>query len=203
MGPFEIVAPRGQHPGPGGPGRSSTVTVVLALLAAWSVTLGSQPIESATERSIKAAYLYKFAAYVEWPEHVFAAATDPLTIGVYGADSLAAELAETTAGRTVDGRPIAVRRVAEAAELGEVHILFISAASGRELPALTAAASAHSVLVVTESRDALEQGSVINFRPVAQRIRFDVSLDSADRNQLRLSARLLAVAAQVQPRRGE
>jgi hypothetical protein len=54
--------------------------------------------------------------------------------------------------------------------------------------------------VVTESGDALELGSVINFRPVDQRIRFEVSLDSADKSRLRLSSRLLAVAEHVTPR---
>jgi len=181
--------------------RQATLAIILAFLLGWSAALNGQPVRSAAEQSIKAAYLYKFADYVEWPAKVFAAESVPLTIGVFGADSLAAELGEITAGRTVNGRRIEVRTIAAPAELSGVHILFVSAASDDDLPVLADAATVHSVLVVTESRDGLERGSVINFRPVDQRIRFDVSLDSADRNRLRLSSRLLAVADNVRPRR--
>lgn len=179
----------------------ATLAVILAVLVGWSAALNGQPVRSAAEQSIKAAYLYKFADYVEWPAHVFAAEADPLTIGVFGADSLAEELGELTAGRTVNGRRIEVRTIAAPAELADVHILFVSAASDSELPVLADAAAMHSVLVVTESGDGLERGGVINFRPVDQRIRFDVSLESAERNRLRLSSRLLAVADNVRSSR--
>ena len=179
----------------------AALAAILSFLAAWSAAVDGQPVWSATEQSIKAAYLYRFADYVEWPGHVFGEKSDPLTIGVFGADALADELGQMTAGRTVNGRRIRVRTVTGASELSGVHILFVSAASDSELPALADAAAMHSVLVVTESGDGLERGGVINFRPVDQRIRFDVSLDSAARNRLRLNARLLAVADHVQQRR--
>ncbi len=181
--------------------RQATLAVILALLVGWSAALNGQPVRSAAEQSIKAAYLYKFANYVEWPATVFAAESVPLTIGVFGADSLAAEVGEITAGRTVNGRRIEVRTIAAPSELSGVHILFVSAASDNDLPALADAATVHSVLVVTESEVGLKRGSVINFRLIDQRIRFDVSLDSADRNRLRLSSRLLAVAEKVRSRR--
>lgn len=155
---------------------------------------------SASEQSIKAAYLYKFAAYVDWPEGVLDDPTTPLTIGVLGADTLADELESITAQRTVAGRSIVVRRIGSGDTLEGVHILFVAESGMDEFERLAPAAREHSALVVTEAGDGLDLGSVINFRPVDRRIRFEVSLESADKSRLRLSSRLLAVAENVRPR---
>lgn len=172
----------------------------ILLLVAWSVATSAQPAGRASAESIKAAYLYRFAAYVEWPEWAFPSDSAPIVIGVFRANLLADELREMTADRTVAGRRIVVRRIRSRDSLEGVHILFVSASGSDDLSSMLDVARAQSVLVVTEVGEALEMGSVINFRPVDQRIRFDVSLESAERNRLKLSARLLAVADHVQPR---
>jgi hypothetical protein len=174
--------------------------LLFAAALSWAAPALSQPIDSASEQSIKAAYLYKFADYVEWPEGVLPDPFAPLIIGVVGDDPLAEELAEMTRGRSVHGRSILVRRLEPEDSLDGLHVLFVAAAGSDDLRDLTPAARERSVLVVTESGDALESGSIINFRPVDQRIRFEVSLDSADRSGLKLSSRLLAVAVYVRPR---
>jgi hypothetical protein len=174
--------------------------VLLTTFSTWSGSAASQTADSASEQSIKAAYLYKFASYVDWPVGALDDLSTPLTIAVMGADSLADELAAMTGGRTVNGRSIFVRRLKADEALDGVHILFIGATGREVLTEITPVAHAKSALVVTESSDALELGSVINFRPVDQRVRFEVSLDSADKSGLRLSSRLLAVAEHVIPR---
>lgn len=170
------------------------------LAVTWAAPVGGQSVDSASEQSIKAAYLYKFTDYVEWPPDVLEDPDVPLTIGVMADDRLAGVLESMTLGRVVRGRSIAVRRVAPREPLDGMHVLFIGSAGTAELPDLAAAARQHAVLVVTETGNALQNGSVINFRPLDQRIRFEVSLDSADRAGLKLSARLLAVALHVEPR---
>lgn len=162
--------------------------------------VSSQPVNSASEQSIKAAYLYKLAEYVEWPEGALGAAKAPLTFAVVGADPLADKLRELTRGRTVLGRRIVVRSIAAQDSLSGVHVLFVGSAAMDALAGLTEAARENSVLVITESNDGLAGGSIINLREMDQRIRFEVSLDSADQSRLKLSSRLLAVAARVQPR---
>jgi hypothetical protein len=166
----------------------------------WAAPVGSQAIDSASEQSIKAAYLYKFTDYVEWPSDVLQDPGIPLTIGVLADDLLAGELEAMTRGRAAHGRSIVVKRVAPRDPLEGMHVLFVGSAGTADLPRLTTAARQHAILVVTETGNALELGSVINFRPMDQRIRFEVSLDSADRSGLKLSARLLAVAVHVEPR---
>lgn len=159
---------------------------------------GGQPGAPAApnlERSVKAAYLFKFLGYVEFPAP--AEAGGPLVVGVLGADDVAAELTRITAGRTVGGRPIAVRSVRENEALGGMHMLFVGA-EGAPLAKLLRSAAQSGVLGVTEDENGLQQGAVINFRIVEDRVRFEVSLPAAERSNLKLSSRLLSVAWHVQ-----
>ncbi|NHZ37636.1 YfiR family protein [Massilia rubra] len=149
------------------------------------------------ERSIKAAFLYKFLGYAEFPASAFADANAPLVIGVAGADELAADLARIVAGRAVQGRAVLVRPLREHDPLAGVHLLFIGGDDPARLRTALRAIGAMPTLVVTESQQGLQQGSVINFRIVEERVRFDVSLEAADRNSVKLSSRLLTVANHV------
>jgi hypothetical protein len=156
----------------------------------------------ALERRVKAAFLYKFLGYADFPAAAFADSASPVTIGVVGSDEMAAELAQVAAGRQVRGRPIVVRTLREG-EPGQVHLLFVAgndnARSARVLRAALAssAATSSALLPVTECELGLQYGSVINFRIIEERVRFDVSLDSAERNNVKLSSRLLTVANRV------
>lgn len=147
------------------------------------------------EQRVKAAFLYQFAAYVEWPPTAFAYPDTPVTIGVLAADGLAAELEKMIVGRTVSGRPVAVRRLKAGEPLAGLHILFIGGPERGRLSQL--ARPGPAVLTVTESDGALAQGSVINFIMVDRRVRFEIALDAAEKSGLRLSSRLLAVAQDV------
>lgn len=150
----------------------------------------------ALERRVKAAFLYKFLGYAEFPAGAFADPGAPVTIGVVGSDEMAAELARVVAGRNVAGRPVVVRQLREGEGGNPVHLLFVagsdSVRAGRVLKS-----SPPALLPVTECELGLQQGSVINFRIVDERVRFDVSLDSAERNNVKLSSRLLTVANRV------
>jgi hypothetical protein len=149
------------------------------------------------ERRVKAAFLYKFLGYTDFPASAFADATAPLTIGVIGADDLTVELARVVAGRTVNGRPIEVRELRESDAGARVHLLFVGGNDPLRVARLVHQATG-AMLVVTECENGLQAGSVINFRIVDERVRFDVALDAAERNGIKLSSRLLTVANRVQ-----
>jgi hypothetical protein len=153
--------------------------------------------ESAQERSVKAAFLLKFVGYVEFPEGSPAASAGPLVIGVLGADEIGAELVRTMAGRTINNRPVTVKILRPSDSIAGVHVLFIGGGSERSQRLLHAATNM-GVLTVTESDGGLREGSVINFRLVDERVRFEVSLDAAEKARLKLSSRLLSVAYFVQ-----
>ncbi|MCC2955286.1 YfiR family protein [Massilia sp. IC2-477] len=151
----------------------------------------------ALERRVKAAFLYKFLGYAEFPPQAFGDPAGPLMLAVVGSDDMAAELARIAAGRVIAGRPIAVRRLGEHEPIPPVHLLFV-AGSDNERAARVLRAAPAAYLTVTECEGGLRFGSVINFRIIDERVRFDVSLDAADRKNLKLSSRLLTVANRVQ-----
>ncbi|UVW26863.1 YfiR family protein [Massilia sp. H6] len=151
----------------------------------------------ALERRVKAAFLYKFLGYAHFPPSAFADAAVPLTIAVVGSDEMAAELGRIASGRLVGGRSITVRRVAENDALPPAHLLFVAGADSERAGRVLRAASS-SLLTVTECELGLRHGSVINFLIVDERVRFDVSLDAADKKNVKLSSRLLTVANRVQ-----
>jgi len=150
------------------------------------------------EQRVKAAFLFKFGGYVEWPERLFPRSDSPLVIGVAGADVLVAELSRITSGRTMNGRPLTVRRVRSGEQVAGVHVLFISRSEAGRLGELLSTTQGQPVLTVTETEKGLAQGSVINFVVADNRVRFEVSLEAANRNGLRIGAPLLAVAQRVQ-----
>jgi hypothetical protein len=149
------------------------------------------------ELEIKAAYVYKFGSFVEWPPSAFAGPDGAFIIGVIGADALAAELERVVSGRPIQDRSVVVRRLRRGEPFGRLHVLFVGQAEAARLPEILAAAKGHGVLTVTETDNALAQGSMINFVAVEHKVRFDVALPPAERDKLKISARLLAVARKV------
>lgn len=155
------------------------------------------PPQATTERQVKAAFLYKFLGYTEFPPAAFGDASSPVLIGVAGSDDMLAELARTVVGRTLNGRPIVVRPVRDGDNPGPLHLLFVAGSDGPRVSRTLRNASG-AMLLVTECEFGLQMGSVINFKIVNEHVRFDVSLDAAEKNNVRLSSRLLNVANHVQ-----
>lgn len=169
------------------------------LLLLW-LTLGAAASPAATysEEAVKAAFLHRFGAYVQWPSPP--AGDTPFVIAVVGSDAVVEQLERLLPGLSVQNRPAQVRRVKEPRELDGVHILYIGEGGvGRARP-LMAAAAARPILVVTDDEDGLDRGGIINFVRVERSIRFDVSLPAADRSGLKIDSGLLSVAAHVQER---
>lgn len=146
---------------------------------------------------IKAAFLYKFGGFVEWPDAAFAGPETPLVIGALGADALADELERVTAGRRVQDRAVAVRRLRPGEKPEGVHVLFIGESQNARIAEVAAALRGEPVLVVSESASATSRGSMINFVVEGNRVRFDVALPPAEAGHLKISARLLGVARRV------
>jgi len=177
--------------------RALALPLLLAGVGAPLAPLAAQAAAPALERRVKAAFLYKFLGYAEFPPQAFADAATPLSIGVVGADDVAAELTRIAAGRLVAGRTITVRTLREQ-DLAQlpVHLLFVAGQDGSNAARLLRASPAW--LTVTECEGCLQHGSVINFTIVDERVRFDVSLDVAEKKNVKLSSRLLTVANRVQ-----
>lgn len=178
---------------------AAALSALLALPLLTAAVMVSPPSRAAAseaaatplERSVKAAFLYKFLAYVEYPPAQPEPGA-PYVVGVLGADDIAAELARITAGRVVNGHPVAVRSLRAGDQPAGLHMLFAGGDSGTGT--LLRAAQQSGVLTVTDLPDGLRAGSVINFVLADDRVRFEVSLEAAQKSNLKVSSRLLSVA---------
>lgn len=152
---------------------------------------------SPAELEVKAAYLYKFASFIDWPDDAFADAAQPVVVGVLGADKVAVELQRLVQGKSVRGRGFVVRRLQPGDDVRGLHILFVGDLD-RELvaPVLAAAAGQH-LLTVSDSKRVFANGTMVNLLVVNQRVRFEVALQPVQRSRLRLSALMLTAAYRV------
>lgn len=174
----------------------------LAVLAVWLglflVPCRTEAADAApTEYQVKAAYLFNFVKYVEWPANAFQEPASPFLIGVLGQDPFGLELDKTVAGRSINNRPILVRRLAGHAEAKQCHILFISASEKIRLEKILDSLQGLPVLTVADTDLFLDQGSVIDFVTRDNKVRFHANLNAARANQLKISSRLLSVADAV------
>lgn len=152
----------------------------------------------ALEQQVKAAYLYNFSSFVEWPPEAFASPESALQIGVMESDALADQLVRTIAGRTIRGRPLAVRKLRRADATADLHLLFVGPLSRPQLGEVLAAARRHPTLLVTQAEGALAQGSMVNLVLAEERLRFEIAPKAAEQSGLNISARLLAAALKVE-----
>ena len=174
----------------------------LLVLVAWSAPApdAGDPLPQPEQR-IKAAFLYKFLSYIEWPPGALKSGTSPIVLGVLGDDDMADALQSIVAKRRIGQHPLEVRRLTESNALDGVHLLFVGGGESAALARLAPDAQRRSVLLVTDFDRALDEGSVINLVVVDDRVRFEVSLEAAERSRLKLSSRMLAVALWVNPSR--
>lgn len=161
------------------------------------VRASADGVTTASEDRVKAASVYKFLNYVDWPAAAFARPETPYVIGVLHADDVAADLGSLVATRSVNNRPIVVRQLRQGEALTGIHVLFVGRSERAALAQISKQLQQQPVLLVTETEGALQSGSMINFRLVDERMRFEVALDAVDKAGLKLNSRLLAVAINV------
>ena len=151
-----------------------------------------------SEDAVKAAFLHRFAAYVQWPAD--APQDAPFVIAVEGADNVAAQLEQLLPGLSIQNRRAQLRKVEAPADLDGVNILYVGSGRGPQSQALIRAAASRPILLVTDADDGLVRGAIINFVRVDRTVRFEVSLTAAERSGLKINSGLLSVAARVEGR---
>jgi hypothetical protein len=160
--------------------------VVTALLFSSALALGQG--RGTSEYEVKAAYLLNFARFIEWPEN-----KDPFTICIVGDDPFQGALDRLIEGEVVNGRPIAVRRLARWQE--PCRILFVSRSERDVFRILRQ--TGRGVLTVGEEPGFLSDGGMINFVVEDRKVKFEVSLKAATESSIRINSRLLSVAKSV------
>lgn len=169
----------------------------VALLLALALPVAVQAQAPPSEDAVKAAYLYKLRNYVQFPPGAGQPPQVPTVIAVVGAPEVADHLERMLALRASGAGPVVLRRLRVGDALAGVHIVFVGHDAWRRAADMVAQAGRSSVLVVSDADHALQGGSVINFLLVDERIRFEISLDAAEKSHLKLSSQLLSLAQSV------
>jgi hypothetical protein len=167
----------------------NVMCALVALLLAWV-----QPARAADlpEYRLKAAFVYNFALFTEWPTAV----GGTLNLCVYGTDPFGAEL-DGLQGKLAGARSIAVHRKATIDDLPGCQIVFIAASAVAHLPRVLAGLAGQPVLTVADSASAATQGVMLNMTVTQNKISFEANLRAAREARLNLSSKLLRLATEV------
>ena len=164
------------------------------LLLALALLVPAAGLAQVLEHEVKAAYVFRFLSFIEWPPGAFAAPQAPIAVGVLGAEEVLYEMQDLVRGRTVQGRGVTVQRVRPGEGIAGLHVLFVGTRSVEHVARI---GPVQSLLVVSDAPYGLEAGAVVNFVRAEGRVRFEVDLDAAARRGIRVSSRMLAVASHV------
>jgi len=152
---------------------------------------------ASSEYQVKAAFLFHFAQFVDWPSEAFKDAGTPLTYCTAGGDPFRGALDASLNGKVIDGRWVRVLHFKEAQEIQGCQVLFIGIADKKFTSATLANLKGTPVLTVGESEHFVQEGGMIGFFLEDNKVRFDINLDAAARGKLKISARLLLLAKTV------
>ena len=176
------------------------------LCAAWvlvfpPVSARAQSSEP-TEYQMKAAFLFNFAKFIDWPPSSFATAEAPFSICIFGSDPFGQAIDSTLKGQSIRGRGVTVQRVHDASQLRHCQMAFVASSERHHLQDILQAIRGASVLLVGESPGFAADGGTIQFQMEDNRVRFSINPDAAERAGLRISSKLLSLATIVRDSAG-
>ncbi|HEV7219578.1 MAG TPA: YfiR family protein [Terriglobales bacterium] len=166
---------------------------VAALLSVGGTSARAQDSPS-VEYQVKAAFLFNFAKFVDWPPGSYQDEKTPITICVFGYDPFGSALDEIIRGKSINNRELVKRRIDKAGELKTCQIVFVSAREDKFLSEILSNLKGVSALVVGEGENFAERGGEIQFYLENNRVRFAINVDAVQRARLNVSSKLLALA---------
>jgi hypothetical protein len=177
------------------PFRMRRITWPTALVALF-VAFSAEAADRSLEYRVKAAFLYKFASFVEWPAGTFANDTAPFNLCILGSDPFGGRIEEAVAGQSVGGHRVVLRKIDVAEPGSRCHAMFVSASGAQSAADALKAVSGTPTLTVTDSALGSTAG-IVHFVIVDDRVSFDIDNVAAARNRLVISSKLLAVARRL------
>ncbi len=172
--------------------------LLLAAIVSRALPLQAQSTIS-RDRHIKAAFLYNFGNYVQWPKQCFAGPQSPFVIGILGNNSIGTALDAVAAKKRLQDRRIVIKRFESLKEYTPCHILFVPRATDPKVQvAAIAKLRTAGVLLVGETPSFADRGGTVNFFTQQNRMRFEINQEAAKLEGLKISAKLLSLAKLVQ-----
>ena len=169
--------------------------IMLASLLSLGTARGDEP--PLTESKLKAAYLFNFAKFVEWPPEAFADANSPITIGILGENPFGSDLESIIRDKVINNRTIVIKLMRSVTEATNCQVLFISASVKNKIPEMISGLGQASILTVGDTDRFVETGGMINFVKEGSKIRFEINEAAAKRAGLKISSKLLSLASRT------
>ena len=173
---------------------ANCVPVLLAALMVCAPVFSQADDKLVTEYRIKAAFLYNFSRFVDWPDDI--PQTDRFTICILGIDPYG-DVLDGLAGKAVHGNPLDILRLPGKAVAEECRVVYISGSASRRINSILASLGNRPVLTVSDSAAFAEKGGMIRLKLVDNKVRFDINIDAAQRAGLNISSKLLSLATIV------
>jgi hypothetical protein len=177
-------------------GRGRRMGFGILASALWLAQAVPSAADPSLENAVKAAYLVKFAPFVDWPPRAFPGPASPFAICVMGADPFGGALDQAVAGQRVGDHPVVVRRLSTPPAGMDCQVLYLGRAPERRLRDVLGAVRGQPVLTVTD-QGGRGPGAVIRFVLRQGRVRFAIDEIAAETNGLMISSKLLNLAATV------
>lgn len=172
---------------------------LVALLVFSSGQVSAQSVSK--EYQVKAAFLFNFTQFIEWPAGVLPANQSPLVICVLGEDPFGGYLDELVRGERVSNHPLVVRRFRQVEQITTCHIVFVSASEAKQLDRILEYLKGRNILTVGDAENFALRGGMIRFITENNKIRFRINLAAARSANLTISSKLLRAAEIVGPGR--
>lgn len=170
--------------------------------AASCLVLSIQPCsdvaaKTADEYFVQAAFVMNFAKFTQWPGKTFADASDEIRLCVLGDDTVYMAFSEIE-GKNINGHHLAVKKIKTIQEIENCHILFVSRSNRDYLPKIFAAVKEKSILTIGDMPGFTTSGGIISLEKEDDKIRFTINVTAAKQSRLKISSRLLRLAAIVE-----
>jgi len=172
--------------------RAAAAPLLLALLLVTGAATGARADE-ASEYQVKAAFLYNFAKFVEWPDRAFSGPDAPFVIGVLGDDPFGDAL-DSIKGKTVKEHTVVVKRMSGISDAGSCQVLFISSSEEGRLEEIISTLGQGPVLLVGDMDRFARRGGMIKFLVENNKIAFEINAEAAKQAGLTISSQLLKLA---------
>lgn len=173
--------------------------MLFCLLAiSWAVSGSAPPVHGqsaqVSEYEVKAAFLYNFAKFVEWPSAAFPSNQTPIALCIFGKDPFGRSLDNMVRDKTAGNRQLVIHRSKRIQELKSCQMVFVDSSESQRLSEILESLRGLGVLLVGESQDFAGRGGHIQFTLEDNKVRFSINVDAAERSGLKISSKLLALS---------
>ncbi len=165
----------------------------LKLFICCAVLCLTSEVRAEPENFVKAAFLYKFARFVEWPAEAFETPESPVVICILGDDPFGPAL-ETIVNKTVGKRKLFIVKYPKFNDKKNIHIVFVSASEKKKLDSILPRFTGRPVPTVGDTEGFAAKGGIINLVKTGRKIRFEINIKAAKHSSLKISSRLLKLA---------